>query len=497
MRAPQGNSAEASGFSSAAMGAGARFADEGPTSQLNVTPADDLPLWGWITAHATCSPAAEFMITPTSVTTYGQLDARVGELVEWLSDSGLDPGCLTALISDGDADGVAMLVALLQLRFTVVPLTLRASGRHLGLLSGNEPLQIVSFAGNTPEFRMLPGPTEEGSLISNWLDRRRAGLFFFTSGSTGTPKGILHDVALLAAKYEGWSRRSSRSIRFLGFDHMGGVNTVFAQLATMGTAVSPRGSAVEEICAAIERFQIDFLPTTPTFLKMMLLKRAWNRYDLTSLRTVTYGSELMSEQFLARINDAMPWVKFKQTYGMTEVGVLPVESESSRSTWMRLKLPPDQWKITDGTLMLNVPSLMVGRVLFGTDDLSLRPPERAWLNTRDLVEVRPPYIKFVGRDSEIINVAGLKVYPGEVENVLLRHHEVASVRVGSEANNLVGQVVVAWVVAVGNPGEAHKKRLAKELRASCREHLQKYQVPQRIYFEGSITATPRLKLERR
>ena len=58
--------------------------------------------------------------------------------------------------------------------------------------------------------------------------------------------------------------------------------------------------------------------------------------DLSSLTLITYGTEPMSLATLKALNQALPGVRCKQTYGLTEVGILPTRSEDASSTWMKV-----------------------------------------------------------------------------------------------------------------------------------------------------------------
>ena len=71
--------------------------------------------------------------------------------------------------------------------------------------------------------------------------------------------------------------------------------------------------------------------------------------------------------------------------------------------------------------------------------------EDGWYNTHDVVEVDGPYVRILGRTTELINVGGQKVYPSEVESALLELHNVSDVTVWGEANPVTGQVVAARV----------------------------------------------------
>src|SRR5262249_41134676 len=150
----------------------------------------------------------------------------------------------------------------------------------------------------------------------------------------------------------------------------------------------------------------------PTFLRMMLIACAHERFDLSSLKLITYGTEPMSAGTLRDLRNALPAVRIKQTYGSSELGILPTQSQASDSLWLKLGV---ETRVHDGVLWVRSPAAMFGY-------LNHNSPFDAdgWYNTMDAVEVEGEYMHILGRESEIINVGGEKVYPAEVEDVLLR-----------------------------------------------------------------------------
>ena len=70
-------------------------------------------------------------------------------------------------------------------------------------------------------------------------------------------------------------------------DHIGGINTLFHVLARGGPIVTARDRTPDAVCEAMAAHRVELLPTTPTFLNMLLISDAANRYDLSALRTIT------------------------------------------------------------------------------------------------------------------------------------------------------------------------------------------------------------------
>jgi len=116
-----------------------------------------------------------------------------------------------------------------------------------------------------------------------------------------------------------------------------------------------------------------------------------------------------------------------------------------------------------------------------------------WFRTGDKVELGPEgTLRILGRLGEVINVGGEKLMPAEVESVILGLPLVLDCRVSGEASALVGQAVVAEVVAA--PGADHEQ-LRATIRTACRRALAAHKVPTRVSFVAAVSGA-RLKKTR-
>jgi acyl-coenzyme A synthetase/AMP-(fatty) acid ligase len=123
-------------------------------------------------------------------------------------------------------------------------------------------------------------------LYQNLFQENKAGLVLFTSGSSGTPKAAVHDFTKLLKKFEK-RRRTFVTVNFLLFDHWGGLNTMFHILSNGGFLVLLDERTPDYVCDRIEKFKVELLPTSPTFLNMLIMSRAYKRYSLESLKLIT------------------------------------------------------------------------------------------------------------------------------------------------------------------------------------------------------------------
>lgn len=414
--------------------------------------------------------------------TYSKLLEDVFEYRQWISSKQIVSFERIAVLGDFNASTIALLLALFENNNLVIPFSSNSVielDRALAISGCN---WVIDFTGETPEASKRLVESNH-HLFDQLVDSESPGLMLFSSGSTGTPKGILHNFDKIIARFEKPGKQNV-AIPLLMFDHYGGYNTIIGLLSSGSTIVEVTNRSVDNICQVIEREKVSLLPATPSFLSLLVASNSHLKYDLTSIKKITYGTEVMPESLLNKLYPIFPGVSLQQTYGLSEVGVLSSKSKSNDSTWVKVGGNGFETKVIDGILWIKSDFSMLGYV--GVSD-SPKDME-GWFNTEDRVEVDGEFIKILGRDSDLINVGGQKVLPIEVEEVLLSHESVAGVRVSSEPHNLLGQIVVAEIVI---NGEANPSK--QELKAFCRGRLSSFKIPQRIDFVDEIPLSPRLK----
>lgn len=420
--------------------------------------------------------------------TYGWLLDRFQHWKRTLENERIAPGSIVILEADFSPNAVSLFFALLDHACIVVPLTGAVNARKGEFISVAQG-EILFAIDNRDSVAI----TRLSKIASHPLyDRLKAqhhpGLVLFSSGSTGESKAAAHDMTALLDKFK--LRRSSlRTITFLLYDHIGGVNTMLHTLYNAGCLVTVTERHPDAVLEAVEKYRADLLPTSPTFLNLVLMSEAYKRYDLSSLKTISYGTEPMSEQTLRRLHELFPAVNLQQTYGLSELGILRSKSKDANSLWVKIGGEGFETRVVDGILQIKARSAMLGY-------LNAPSPFTAdgWFNTGDAVEVDGDYVRFLGRRSEIINVGGEKVYPAEVESVIQELPAVAEVVVYGEKNTITGNIVCADVT----PGvELDQKDLILLIKQHCRERLQKYKVPVKVRIVTGIQHTERFKKSRR
>lgn len=401
----------------------------------------------------------------------GRVDAWSGRLAGY----GIGRGTVCGFVAEYSPEVCALIFALMKAKAILVPFT-SAIERELP--------EFMAIAGVQCLFRFDAedgwsfqhcGEPERNALVESFLERGVPGLIVFTSGSTGKPKGILQDCERVMRKFveerEGWS-----TVLFLMLDHFGGFNTLLSTFAYGGTGVCLPDRSPEAVCRVIEQSRATLLPTTPTFINLLIASRCYLSFDLSSVKLITYGTEVMPATTLAQVREIFPNARIKQTYGLSELGVLRSKSESDDSVWVKIGGAGFETRIVDQILYVRSEANMVGY-------LNAPSPIDAegWMCTGDQVEVRGEYMRILGRKSELINVGGQKVFPTEIENVLLEADNVSEVTVVGVPHPLMGHVVKARVT-LREPED--RFALAERLRRFCLERMAKYKVPVKYEIVG-------------
>ena len=314
------------------------------------------------------------------------------------------------------------------------------------------------------------------------------GFVIFSSGSTGAPKAVLHDLNRFMGKY-GASGKALRTLAFLLFDHIAGLDTLFYTLAAGGTLVLPEGRDVNTVCRLIQAARVEVLPASPSFLNLMLLSGEDARHDLSSLKVITYGSEPMGESLLGRLAAAFPECRIIQKYGTSEFGAPVSASRGNDSVWLKFREDQARVKVVDGVLWVKAPGTMVGYLNHPQPVM-----EDGWYCTGDRVEVDGEWMRILGRQSDVINVGGEKVNPADVEAAILEVDDVLEAAVRGEANPILGQVVAATVrlkTPLKEPGE--EREMTRAIRRHLRGRLAPHMVPVRIDFTDRSLVTERHK----
>jgi acyl-CoA synthetase (AMP-forming)/AMP-acid ligase II len=377
-------------------------------------------------------------------------------------------GDVVAIIGDFNPSSILTLLRLIDLGAIVVPLTIETLHEHAYFFE-SALVDVVIKDGLVSR----RSNNEKHELIESLRTKNHAGLVLFSTGTTGRPKSILHDLTLFLKRFE-TPRPTLRTINFLLFDHIGGINTLLHTLFNKGVVVTLKARTVDSVLETCRKFDVELLPTTPTFLRLMLMSGTSPEKVPACLKVITYGTERMDQLTLDDLCKILPNVDFRQTFGMSELGIVRVKSKARNSLFMKIGGEGVETRVVNNVLQIRSESRMLGY-------LNAPSPFDAegWYDTKDVVDVKDGYYKVTGRISDVINVGGLKFMASEVENIALKFPNVSLVKAAPKQNPITGQHVELTVQPTIE-GAVDKDLLMDFLK----EKLQAHMVPKRIRIES-------------
>ena len=433
-----------------------------------------------------------------------QVQARATLLADELVQAGVEPGAPVGVMLPNGADLVATLFAVWRAGGAYVPLNPRLAETDLAhQLEAVEPAVIVSTDRHAGRFGGRPVLCLNGSVrLHEGLPGERrldpgVALVSFTSGTTGRPKPVLlrHDGVLpildnVVAKLKvgASSKPPMPNLVPVSLSLWAGIYQVLFARRVGAAVVLMDGFDTIEFAELVERFGIRSTVLPPAAMTMLADdERIETLAPLRYVRSITAPlSPLQARRFRDRFG-----ISVLNSYGQTEIsGEIVGWSGADSKEFGESKLgsvgrPHAEVEIRadadTGELQVRTPAVAAGYA--DGSDLSDRLTDDGWFRTGDVGRVdEDGFVWIEGRVSDMINRGGLKVFPGEVEEVLRLSPEVADVAVAGVVDDRLGEVPWAFVVPAGAPPDPD------ELAGLCRQHLAPYKVP--VRFEV-VEALPR------
>lgn len=418
--------------------------------------------------------------------TYRQLAEMVLDWREYLDANDVRPGQVVALEGAYSPQVCAGLLALIERGCVIVPLAQLPQAKREEFLDVAEVELVLTADGTGARDLVSTGRHADHELYGRLRATGSPGLVLFSSGTTGRSKASVLDFRKVLARYAPGGK-PRRILSFLSLDHIGGINTLLHTLVQGGTVITVADRSPETVFAAVQDHRVEVLPTTPTFLNMVLFSGVLDRYDCSTLQLVTYGTEPMPISTLTRLTQLLPGARFKQTYGLSELGILPTKSRDDHTLWVKLGDAGFEHKIVDSVLWIRSEMAMLGY-------LNAEAPfdEEGFFNTQDVVERDGEWIRILGRRSEIINVGGEKVYPSEVESIVLEVPGIAEATVSGYRSPVTGMVVKATVLLAPDVDE-DARQVQRRVREHCRKKLEAFKVPAVVEVSDARQHSDRFK----
>ena len=331
----------------------------------------------------------------------------------------------------------------------------------------------------------------------------------FTSGTTSFPKGVVLTqanfcfIAEVVSKYLGLSP-DDRYALILPMSHTYGKSIVLSTLKVGASIIMLNNfTDIQNFLKALADLKCTILSGVPYNAHVLLKWGNLSKYDLSSLKKMTFSGNKLPPSTIDKLLEKLPWVEIYSMYGLTEsttrVCYLPPEHLLEKKESCGKPLPGVEVRIFNekgaalpsgsvGQVFVRGPNVM--RCYFQDPELTSQTIVDGWLNTGDLGRLDADGFLFLeGREKEIIKCAGERISPLEIEEVILNHPEVSEVAVIGAADPVLGEIVHAFIVP-------RSESLAlKELRTYCAKHLSHHKIPRKYTIVNELpkTATGKIK----
>ncbi|MFQ5826954.1 MAG: long-chain-fatty-acid--CoA ligase, partial [Dehalococcoidia bacterium] len=390
------------------------------------------------------------------------------------------------------------------------PLRPRASGLK-NIISMDRPQEGMLYY----EDLLASASPEE---VFTEIDDDDVSVLLYTAGTTGRPKGVplTHNgfATYMLGNVEPPDPETSEvNLITVPLYHVAGIQTMLAAVYGGRTLAMMRQFEVDEWLETVQRERANRAMLVPTMLKRVIDHPEFDKYDLSSLRVITYGAASMPFEVIKKAIEVMPGVRFINAFGQTETAstitalgpedhIIEGTDEEKERNLKRLsssigkpmadvemailddegrELPPGEV----GEIVARGPRVMSG-YWKDAEKTSQTIDAQGWLHTADVGwRDEEGYFYLSGRGDDMIIRGGENISPEEVEDVLHSHPKVEEAVVIGVPDPEWGQEPRAVVML--KEGE---QATAEEIIEHCRTHLASFKRPRSVVFVDAIPKNP-------
>lgn len=476
---------------------------------------------------ALCDMSRIALVVDDASYDYGTLLRWIDGAAAHLTARGCGPHDAVAVLVPNSLDFVVGVFATFAIGATLVPLNpsfrVDELSHYLGvsepkamlapeaiLATVGAALEIPIMASSIDTWTSEPRQAEGGAPVHECTGAGHGGVYMFSSGSTGRSKRISRSESQLLAEYDAMRRTVALSasdciLCTVPMFHAHGFgNALFAALLSGAKLVlRTREFNARAVVASMAEHGVTMYPAVPFMFKMIGETKFSKMPDLTRLRLMISAGAALPESVSRSVRDRLghPVV---QLYGSTETGALSINVMHGLDKPTSVGRPLQGYEIevrSDEGVRLGpdergevwVRSPAMTQAYDGLADMSAACFVDGFFFTGDMgYHDADGDLYITERKKLLINVAGYKVDPLEVEDVLARHPAVQDVVVIGVPHPGYGEEVKAVIVTRPDPTVT-----PEELVQHAASHLAEYKVPRRVEFIAEIPRSPLGKVLRK
>jgi o-succinylbenzoate---CoA ligase len=438
-----------------------------------------MKLDNWLAQRAQTSPDRTALSADGTTTGYAELEAEATWVARRLAAQGVRRGATVALTMPPGREMVVLIHALMKLGAVLLPVSPRLSNaERAAVLKAERPVLELSDAGELTQ-------TEADLPLLGEHDMDDVHCRILTGGSSGASRAIgltygNHLWSAVGSAFNIGVQPDDCWLCCLPLSHISGLSIVMRSVIYGTTVGLHAGFDLDRVAEAFERGEASVASVVST----MLIRLLEAGVDLSAPRAILIGGGPVPADALGEAVGRGASVV--QTYGLTEacsqVTTLgPADAKRKLGSAGR-PLLTTHLRIDEGEILVQGPTVAPGCA-----------DADGWLHTGDLGRIDEEGFLYVeDRIDDLIVTGGENVVPAEVEQVLLRHPEVADAAVVGREDPEWQQAVTAVVVLREDADLG-----TEDLRRHCASELAGYKVPKRIEIASALPRSPSGKLLRR
>ena len=501
-------------------------------------------------ANAIC-PDRDCVVFEGERYTFSQVNERTNRLANALANLGIKKGERVAILQVNCPQYLELYYAVAKVGGIFVPLNFRAKEEELGYMLSNAEA-VALFVGDR-YLDMVNAMRPQLPFVRHYvsIDSKQANMLYYekllssaspdevvteisddditilmyTAGTTGRPKGVplTHNsfsIYVLGNVDPASPDIEEKNLLTVPLYHVAGTQALLAAVYGGRTLVMMRQFEVKEWMETVQQEKTSRAMLVPTMLKRVIDNPDFDKYDLSSLRVITYGAASMPFEVIKKAIEVMPDVRFINAFGQTEtastITALGPEDHVIRGTEAekekKLKrlassigrpMPDVEMKVIDdegrelplgevGEIVARGPRVMSG-YWKDAEKTAKAFTKDGWLRTSDTgYQDEEGYFYLAGRADDLIIRGGENISPEEVENVLYSHPKIEEAAVIGIPDPEWGQQPRAIVVL--KEGESGTP---EEIIEYCRQKLSSFKRPRSVVFVGELPRNPMGKVLKR
>jgi len=482
--------------------------------------------------------------------TFNNLNGRVNRLANALKHLGVQKGDRVAFLQVNCHQCVETYFAVAKLGAIYLPLNFRAKeeeqeyminfaeantlftgSRYLDMIDSVRPrlpsiryfISIDSPHQGMAFYEDLIASSSEDE-INTEIGEDETTILMYTAGTTGKPKGVMlphksFSIYVLDNVSPADPETEERNILTVPLYHVAGIQAMMSAIYGGRTLVMQRQFDAQNWMELVEKEKVTRAMMVPTMLKQLMDHPDFGKYDLASLKVITYGAAPMPLSVMKKALGVFPRVQFINAFGQTETASTitmlgpedhvisgspeEIEKKLKRLTSIGKPLPDVEMKVVDesgqelppgelGEIIARGPRVMTGYYK-DKEKTDKAISQDGWIHTNDMgYRDQDGYFYLSGRATDLIKRGGEYISPDELENVICTHPKIEDVAVIGVYDEEWGELPKA--VCVIRKGEDCS---ADEIMEYCRAKLASFKRPRSVVFVDELPRNPMGKIIKR